>query len=61
MIELESFLIKGIKKDGQFFTLKILNSFSSRPFFFIISVGRKRFINLFFRLLDFFGKNAEML
>jgi hypothetical protein len=47
------------KKDRQLLILKILNSPSPRPFFFIIPVG-KRSINPFFGLLNSSNKNAEM-
>jgi hypothetical protein len=50
----------AVKENGQFFTLKILNFFSPRPFSFTISVGKKGFINPFFKLLDSLNKNAEM-
>jgi hypothetical protein len=52
--------IDELLSDGQLFILKALNSFSSRLFFFIVSVG-EGFIDLFFRLLDFSGRNAELL
>jgi hypothetical protein len=48
-----------LKPDKQFFALKTLNSLLSRLFFFTVPVG-KRFTNPFFRLLDFFDKNAEV-
>jgi len=52
MIELES--------DKQFFILKTLNFLSSRPFFFIVPVGKKEFTNPFFKFLDFPGKNIKI-
>jgi hypothetical protein len=53
------FEIDEILSNRQLLTLKALNSFSLRSFSFIVPVG-KRFINLFFRLLDFPGKSAEI-
>jgi hypothetical protein len=50
-----------ILSNRQLSALKALNFFSSRSFSFTVPVGGKGFINLFFRLLDFFSKNAEML
>jgi hypothetical protein len=53
------FEIDEILSDRQFPVLKALNSLSSRFSSFIVSVG-KGFTNLFFRLLDFSDKSAEM-
>jgi len=49
-----------VKGNGQFPVLKALNFSLSRSFSFTIPVGEKRFTNLFFRLLDFSSKNAEI-
>jgi hypothetical protein len=52
--------MKILEEDGQFFILKILNSLSLRSFSFTILAKGKRFINPFFRFLNFFNKSAEM-
>jgi hypothetical protein len=52
--------IKISKRDGQFFILKALNSFSFRFFFFIILVKREKSTNLFFRFLDSFNRNVRV-
>jgi len=54
------FEIDKILSDKQLSVLKVLNSFSFRLFSFIVPVG-KRFTDLFFRFLDFFSRNTEML
>jgi tRNA(Ile)-lysidine synthase TilS/MesJ len=56
ILELE---INKMLSDRQLFTLKILNSPSSRPFSFTIPV-EKEFTNPFLRLLDSFGRNTEI-
>jgi hypothetical protein len=53
--------INILKRDGQFFILKVLNFFSPRSFFFIIPAKREGSINPFFKLLDSFSKNIKML
>jgi len=57
ILELE---INEMLSDRQLPILKALNFFSSRLFSFIVSVGKERFTNPFFRLLDFSNKNIEM-
>jgi hypothetical protein len=52
--------MKIFEGDRQFFALKTLNSFSPRPFFFIVLVKREEFTNLFLGLLDSPGKNAKV-
>jgi hypothetical protein len=52
--------MKILEGDRQFFILETLNSLSFRSFFFTILAKRKRFINPFFRFLNFFNKSAEM-
>jgi hypothetical protein len=54
------FEMDKILSDRQFPTLKILNSFSSRPSSFTVPVGGEGFTNPFLRLLDFPSKNTEM-
>jgi hypothetical protein len=53
------FKINKILSNRQFLVLRALNFFSPRSFFFIVPIG-ERFTDPFFRLLDFFNKNAEM-
>jgi hypothetical protein len=48
-----------IKKNRQFPILKILNSFSPRPSFFTVPIG-KRFTNPFFGLLNSFNKSVKV-
>jgi hypothetical protein len=52
--------MEGTEKDKQFLILKVLNSFSPRPFFFTIPIGKKGSINSFFRLLDSSDRNAKI-
>jgi hypothetical protein len=54
--------INILKGDGQFFTLRVLNFFSPRSFFFTVFAKREGFINLFFlfKFLDFPGRSAKM-
>ena len=49
-----------VKGNGQFPILRALNFSLPRSFSFTIPVGGKGFTNLFFRLLDFSSKNAEI-
>ena len=49
-----------IKGNGQFPVLKVLNSPSPRFSSFTVSIG-EGFTDLFFRLLDFPGRSAEVL
>jgi len=49
------------EKNGQLSILKVLNSFSSRPFSFTVLVGGERSTDPFFRFLDSLGRNAKML
>jgi hypothetical protein len=60
ILKLELNEMVELKSDGQLPALKVLNFFSPRPSSFIFPFGKEEFINLFFRLLDFSGKNAEM-
>jgi len=53
--------VKILKRDKQFLILKILNFLSPRLFSFTIFIGREKFTDPFFRLLNFPGKNAEVL
>ena len=54
------FEIDEILSDRQFSVLGALNSPSSRPFSFTVSVEKERFTNPFLGLLDSSGRNAEM-
>jgi hypothetical protein len=54
------FEIDKILSDRRLPALRILNSFSPRPFSFTVLVGKEGFINPFLRLLDFPGKNTEI-
>jgi hypothetical protein len=52
--------VEIFEKDEQFSALKVLNSPSSQPFFFIVPVGKERFTNPFLGLLDSPDKNIKM-
>jgi hypothetical protein len=49
-----------VKENKQFLVLRVLNFLSPRFFSFTVPVGGERFINLFFRFLDFSGKNVKV-
>jgi hypothetical protein len=49
-----------VKGNGQFLTLKVLNSLSPQSFSFTISVGKEGFINPFLKLLNSPGRNAKI-
>ena len=62
-LEIDEIMIKDIKipeRDGQFLTLRALNFFSFRSFFFIIFVKKEGFTDPFFGFLDFFSKSIEV-
>jgi hypothetical protein len=52
--------VEILKGNGQFFILKVLNFFSSRPFSFIIFVGGEGSTNSFLGLLDSLSRNVKV-
>jgi len=59
-LKIDEFAAAAAKEDGQFPIPGALNSPSPRPSSFTALVGGEGFIDLFLRLLDSPGKNAEI-